>query len=80
MNKRQLKKYKNKKLLLPALARRENGFLAGYTCPTCGNRHVKEPYCRCCNQMLIYNEGQRKSAPAVWEKVSLERLYKSKKT
>lgn len=76
MNKRQTKKRRSKALNKPVLARRESGMLGGYTCPTCGNRHVKEPYCKRCNQMLIYDEEQRESAPLwksnkEWERASM---------
>ena len=76
MNKRQAKKLKKKLLKRPMLAIKENGLLCGYTCPNCGNRHVKEPYCRQCNQMLIYEESQREYVPlwksnSEWEKSSI---------
>lgn len=62
MNKRQAKKIKKRLLNSPMLAIRESGLLSGYTCPKCGNRHVREPHCRKCNQMLIYDESQRKQS------------------
>lgn len=58
MNKRRTKKRKNFYLEKPMMAIREYGLLNGYTCPRCGNHHVKEPYCRNCNQMLIYDVDQ----------------------
>lgn len=76
MNKRQVKKKQKKMLARPMLVIRESGLFGGYTCPNCGNRHVREPFCRKCEQCLIYEEGQRDQllfwkSNAEWEKVAL---------
>lgn len=78
MNKRQIKKQRKKMLKRPMLAIRESGMLGGYTCPNCGNRHVKEPYCKKCNQMLIYEEAQGKYAP-LWKANLLLFFYPKRK-
>lgn len=77
MNKRQVKKKMKQLLNKPMLAIRECGLLSGYTCPRCGNRHVKEPYCRNCNQMLIYDECQRNRSPLWKSNEEWERMARS---
>ena len=76
MNKRQSKKIKKNKLKTPMLVKKEKGLLGGYSCPNCGNKYVREPYCQKCNQLLIYDESQRDKAPLwksndEWENQSL---------
>lgn len=63
MNKRKAKKARKKALQKPKLVVREPGFLGGYTCPACGERHCREPYCRNCHQRLAYDRDQLHEPP-----------------
>lgn len=80
MNKRQAKKKQKKILARPRLVIRESSLFGGYTCPNCGNRYVREPFCKKCGQCLIYEEGQTPlwKSNAEWEKAALPENRKEK--